>query len=109
MVYDEILGNAVTYRRRPNGVEVAGSDGTLTKLDEDTYVSRLVRAVRNSSHGLLDVLREHEDRYLLATNTGDIPAELPALVAFIGIALIADAEGLIDGTTRQRLTGNEPA
>lgn len=105
-VYDEILDDAVAYRRTPTGVHVDDGKGRLAKLDNDTYVSRLIRAVRNTSHGLIDVLREHPDRYLLATNTGGIPAAFPALAAMIGIAILADIPAVIEGSFRKRLAGH---
>jgi hypothetical protein len=105
-VYDEILDDAVAYRRTPTGVHVDDGKGRLAKLDNDTYVSRLIRAVRNTSHGLIDVLREHPDRYLLATNTGGIPAAFPALAAMIGIATLADIPAVIEGSFRKRLAGH---
>jgi len=104
-LYAAVRDNTVSYRLTATGVRVSNGHGELVVLQDEAYVPRLIRAVRNSSHGLLDVLRDHPDRYLLATNTGGIPAEFPALVALIGIALIADVEGLIDGTARQRLQG----
>jgi len=92
------------YRLTPKGVKVANADPeTLTNIDNETLVVTLARAVRNSSHGLLDLLRESSDRFLLAINTGDIPAELTALAPLIALGLLADANGLIDGTWKTKL------
>jgi hypothetical protein len=52
---------------------------------------------------LLDVLRDHPDRFFLAINTDGIPAELPALAPLLGLALLADVESLIDRTFRTKL------
>ena len=59
----------------------------------ESYVPDLVRVVRNSSHGLLDLL-SGEDRYLVSTHSGRLPAELPELAVLVGFGLIADAEAL---------------
>jgi hypothetical protein len=108
-VYADILENTVDYRRTPKGVRVAGRDGQLHALDNDSYVSRLVRAIRNSSHGVIEVLRDSADRYLLATNSGGIPAAFPTLVAMIGIAILADITAVANGGFRARLSGNYSA
>jgi hypothetical protein len=78
-VYAKVRGDAVTYRRLEKGMRVADAQGRLVALDDETYVARMIRAVRNASHGLLEIVREHDDRYLLATNSGAIPPEFPAL------------------------------
>jgi hypothetical protein len=63
-----------------------------------------MRAVRNSSHGLLDILHTHDDRFLLAANTGGVPAELPALAPLIALGIVSDANGLIDGSWKTKLS-----
>ena len=68
-----------------------------------------MRAVRNSSHGLLDILRTSDDRFLLAANTGGIPAELSALVPLVALGIVADADGLIDGSWKTKLATPPPS
>jgi hypothetical protein len=43
------------------------------------------------------------DRFLPAINTGDIPAEFSSLAPLVGLGLLADPEGLIDGTWQAKL------
>jgi hypothetical protein len=107
-LYEAIRENTVAYRLTDKGAKVARKDAaTIEAIDDDRLVSNLCRAVRNSSHGLLDILRDSPDRFLLATNTGGIPAELPALAPLICFGLVADAEGLIDGSWRSKLLGGD--
>ena len=103
-MYEQIRADTLSYRLTENGVKIATGDGNNTQsMDNDTFVSRLLRAVRNSSHGVLDVLRNHDDRYLLAANTGGVPAELPALAPLIALGLLADFDSLLDGSWRAKL------
>jgi hypothetical protein len=100
----EVRANTLQHRLTERGARVArDAPGTLEPIGDDDLVATLCRAVRNSSHGLLDVLRGHPDRFLLAINTDGIPAELPALAPLLGLALLADAESLIDGSWRRKL------
>jgi hypothetical protein len=108
-LYAKVRENTVEFRRTESGARIAkGSADEVRDIYDDTLVARLCRAVRNSSHGLLEILRKGDDRFLLAANTGGIPVELAALAPLIGLGLIADAEGLIDGSWRSRLLGLEP-
>jgi hypothetical protein len=73
--------------------------------DWDEYVSKLMRAARNSSHGLQDMLRapaagstKPDSRLLLATNSGEVPYSLYEVVAIVFLGLMADAERLCDRT-----------
>ncbi|MGH3118963.1 MAG: hypothetical protein ACRDQ2_17990, partial [Gaiellales bacterium] len=66
--------------------------------DMDTYVSKTLRAIRNSSHGFLDTLTAAPDRFRLATHTGDVPYQVAYLAALVMLAVVADAERLVDGT-----------
>jgi hypothetical protein len=92
------------HRLTDRGARIAQEDpGTLGPIGDDELVATLCRAVRNTSHGLLDILRSSPDRFLLATNSGSIPAELPALAPLLGLAILADVESLIDGTWRRKL------
>jgi hypothetical protein len=105
-LYGGVLDNTLAFRRSGHGARIAaGTADDLRSMDSETLVASLCRAVRNSSHGLLEILREHDDRFLLAANTGGIPAELPALAPFIALGLLADASGLIDGSWKPKLVG----
>ena len=102
-LYTEVRENTLSYRLTPGGARIAfGSADELRAVSNDTLVSTVCRAVRNSSHGVLDILNSRDDRFLLAANTGGIPAELPALAPLV-LSLIADTSGLVDGTWRTRL------
>jgi hypothetical protein len=100
----DVRANTQQHRLTEHGARVARDEpGALEAIADGDLVARLCRAVRNSSHGLLDVLRDHPDRFLLAMNTGGIPAEFPALAPLLGLALLADAESLVDGSWRRKL------
>ena len=105
-MYADVRANTLQYRLTPKGIKVAQSDPAVLKnLDDDSFIATLVRGVRNSSHGLLSLLSEHREKFLMAINTGDIPAELPALAPLLALGLLADPDGLIDGSWRRKLTG----
>jgi hypothetical protein len=76
-------------QRRPTGLE---------KWTWDDYAPRLVRAVRNSAHGLMEAFDRGDFAPIIVTNTGQMPAQLPDLAGLIAIALVADAERLCSGT-----------
>jgi len=63
----------------------------------EMYVGELVRAVRNSAHGLIEQLTTSGDRYLIATHQGKLPAQLADLAALLAFALVADAEAVHEG------------
>jgi hypothetical protein len=101
-LYDQVRANTLSHRLTPSGARIArGTPENLHGIDNDTLISSLCRAVRNTSHGLLEVLRTHNDRFLLAANTGGIPAELPALAPLIALAMLSDASALTTGTWRK--------
>ncbi len=91
-------------RRRDDGVLVAQNDPARPLLRSwDEYVSNLMRATRNSSHGLQDMLREPpssstkpDPRLLLATNSGEVPYSFYEVAAIVFLGLMADAERLCD-------------
>lgn len=61
---------------------------------------RLIRAVRNSAHGFIEVMTSESmqrDRDILASHDGKVPPQMPDLAALIGFALVADFERVIDG------------
>jgi hypothetical protein len=101
---EQIRANTQQHRLTRRGARVVTTDAaTIEAISDDDLIATVCRAVRNSSYGLLDVLRDHPHRFYLAMNTGGIPAELPALAPLLGLALLADVESLIDGTWRQKL------
>ncbi len=103
-LYREVRANTLGFRLRERGADIASGDATAVRpIDDETLVATVARAVRNSSHGLLEILHEDDDRFLLAANTGDIPAELSALAPLIGLGIVADAGGLIDGSWKRKL------
>jgi hypothetical protein len=95
-VYEEVVEHALQQRRTAHAVKVR-SASRLTALPMDSYVPQLARAVRNSSHGLLDQLTS-KDLDLVATHDAALPACLADLAALIGIALFADVERVVDRT-----------
>ena len=104
-VYRSMLDNALTFRRTPKGgVRVASKEADqLEAMSPDDYVATLVRAVRNSAHGLLHSLTQGDQRFLLATNSCAIPGELSDLAVMVMFTLVSGAEALCDGTWAQRL------
>jgi hypothetical protein len=106
-LYAQIRRNTLNYRLTERGVRVASAaPDTFHAVSDDDYASSLLRAIRNSSHGLLEMLREGDDRFLLATNTAGVPAELTALAPLIALSLVADTPALLDGTWRTQLIGS---
>lgn len=109
-LYAAVRDNTLSYRLTDGGARIATENGGETRqIDTETLVADLCRAVRNTSHGLLDILRTSDERFLLASNTGGIPVELPALAPILALGLFADVEGLIDGSWRTKLAGNRPS
>jgi hypothetical protein len=89
--YREIQSGVLDGRRVEGGVRVGREEQTTMVLEE--YVGRVVRAARNSSHGLLDQLAG-PDAVVAATHTGALPESLPELVALLAWSLLADPERL---------------
>lgn len=97
-VHDEVHRHALEFRRTRRGVEVGREqDDRLFNRPLETYVPELVRAVRNSSHGLLQALKGPE-RFVLATHDGHVPRQLADLVAFFIFGFAADADAVCNGT-----------
>ncbi|PZS13370.1 MAG: hypothetical protein DLM64_03430, partial [Solirubrobacterales bacterium] len=104
--YKDIKTTTMASRRREGGVLVAQNDpGRPVLMSWDEYVSRLMRAARNSSHGLQDMLRaptanatKPDPRLLLATNSGEVPDSFYEVVAIVFLGLMADPERLCDRT-----------
>ena len=89
-VYDEVADGVLRGRLDDDGVRYGSV--SIRKMSWDTYVGTLVRAVRNSSHGLLQVHKTEAE--VAATHTGALPDTLPELVPLIALALLADPERL---------------
>lgn len=97
-VYDHVRDESYDFRVTGKGINVWSSeDGKLIEWTWDAYVPRIVRAVRNSAHGLMEVF-ESRDRDVVTAHSGEMSPELPELAAFLVLALVADAERLCDGT-----------
>jgi hypothetical protein len=90
-MYGEIEDGVFDARRVDGGVRVGRTAGETMSIE--VYTGRVVRAVRNSSHGLLDQLAG-PDAEVAAIHTGALPDTLPELVALIAMALLADPERL---------------
>jgi hypothetical protein len=98
-IYQEIRAGVLPHRLTEHGVRVARNNaGEVEAEDMNTFVAKTLRAIRNSSHGFLDMLAVQPDRFRLATHTGDVPYHFANLAALIGLALVADGERLIDGS-----------
>ncbi len=105
-LYAGVRANTADYRLTPKGATIArGEPENLVKIDDEKLVASVCRTIRNSSHGLLELLREGDPRLLLSANTGGIPAELAPLAALIALGLAADGEGMIDGSWQRALIG----
>lgn len=100
-IYDHIREQAYSFlvAEDGSGIDVwSEKDGKLAKRQWDEYVPALVRAVRNSAHGLLETFDKASERNVVVTHSGEMPPELPELAAFLAFALVADAERVCDGT-----------
>jgi hypothetical protein len=96
-IYLHAREHAYEFRRTDAGINVWSSEeGRLVEWTWDAFVPRLVRAVRNSAHGLLEIF-DSNDRDIVVAHSGEMPPELPELAAFLAIALVADAERLCAG------------
>jgi len=97
-IYSHVRGEAYDFRLTAYGINVWSSEkGQLIEWSWDAFVPRLVRAVRNSAHGLMETF-EGNDKDLVVAHSGEMPPELPELAAFLALALVADAERLCAGT-----------
>jgi hypothetical protein len=90
-MYDELRDEVLAARVAPDGVRIGLNGETTVKTEE--YAGRVIRAVRNSSHGLLDQLAGREAE-IAASHTGALPDSLPELACLIAVALLADPERL---------------
>lgn len=100
-MYEHVREHAYAHRLAGGAVKVGPPGGTLVGLPLEGYVPQLVRAVRNSAHGFIEVMTSdasamRRDRQLLATHDGKLPPHFPDLAALIGFALVADFERVAD-------------
>jgi hypothetical protein len=108
--YDDIKKTTMRSRVKDAGVMVAVNDPTeLQRLAWDEYVPALMRAARNSSHGLLHVLSapaagsaKRDPRLLLATNSGAVPESFYEVATVIFFGLMSDAERFCSRTFWER-------
>jgi hypothetical protein len=98
-LYRGVIEHAFAHRVDSRSVRVAEPDGALRSVAFEEYVPSIVRAVRNSAHGFLDVLTDPagKDRRLLTTHEGSIPPELGEIAVLVSIALVADFAALAEG------------
>jgi hypothetical protein len=97
-VYSGVQAEAYDHRVEGHGIKVwSQKNNRLDHWSWDGYVPALVRAVRNSAHGLLEALSS-KDRGVIESHSGLLPAELPDLASLIAVAMVADAENLCAGT-----------
>jgi hypothetical protein len=98
-LYDQVLAHAFEHRVEERCVRVEAADGSLTQIAFEEYVPSLVRAVRNSAHGFIDVLTDARghDRRLIATHDGTVPPAIGDVAVLIGLALLADFQAVIEG------------
>lgn len=85
-MYSEVADGVLRGRLDEDGVRYGSA--SARKMPWETYVGTLVRAVRNSSHGLLQAHKTEAE--VAATHTGSLPDTLPELVPLIALALLAD-------------------
>ena len=90
-LYAELQDGVLATRLTPNGVRVGSRAQSTMNIEQ--YAGRLIRAVRNSSHGLLDQLAGREADVAIS-HTGALPDALPELASAIALALLADPERL---------------
>jgi hypothetical protein len=94
-VYDHVREHAYDFRATANGINVwSSSQGKLIEWQLDQFVPDLVRAVRNSAHGLMEVFNKAAEKDVVVAHDGEMPPELPSLAALIALAMVADAERL---------------
>ncbi len=97
-LYDGAVAHALRYRAATASVRVAMRDGRVAAVALEDYVPSLVRAIRNSAHGFIDVLSgDTRDRRLLASHDGSIAPELADVAVLICLGLVADFESVASG------------
>lgn len=103
-LYSGVQEHCYPHRLTASSVKVwSERTGRLEGVDLESYVSQLVRAIRNSAHGFIHVLtsdgnQARHDRAILAGHDGLLPPEFPDIAALLGFALVADFERVAEGT-----------
>jgi hypothetical protein len=100
-IYDHIKENAYPFRVADDGSGIkiwSAKHNKLIKWSWDSYVPPLVRAVRNSAHGVMETFEKASERDIVVAHSGEMPPELPELAAFLAFAIVADAERVCAGT-----------
>lgn len=100
-IYDHIRDHAYPFRVADDGTGISvwsSKESKLTKQSWDDYVPALIRAVRNSAHGVMETFDKPSERDVVAAHSGEMPPELAELAAFLAFAIVADAERVCDGT-----------
>lgn len=100
-IYENIKENAYPFRVADDGSGInvwSAKHSKLIKWTWDSYVPPLVRAVRNSAHGLMETFEKASEREIVVAHNGEMPPELPELAAFLAFAMVADAERVCAGT-----------
>jgi hypothetical protein len=100
-LYDNVKANAYDFRVVPDGSGIkvwSEKEEKLIKWSWDQYIPDLVRAVRNSAHGIMETFDKASERNIVVAHSGEMPPELPELAAFLALAIVADAERVCAGT-----------
>jgi hypothetical protein len=100
-IYDHVREHAYPFRVADDGSGInvwSSKHNKLIKWTWDSYVPQLVRAVRNSAHGLMETFEKSSEREIVVAHSGVMPPELPELAAFLVFAMVADAERVCAGT-----------
>ena len=100
-MYEHVRERAYPFRVTADGTRInvwSGDQKRLIEWQWDDYVPALVRAVRNSAHGLMETFDKPSERDVVAAHSGEMPPEFPELAAFLALAIVADAERVCDGT-----------
>jgi hypothetical protein len=102
-MYEHVREHAYSHRLAGGAIKVGPPGGPLVGLPLEGYVPQLVRAVRNSAHGFIEVMTSdtaamRRDRELLATHDGELPPHFADLAALLAFALVADFERVSDQT-----------
>lgn len=102
-MYEHVRQHCYEHRATAAAIKVGPPGGPLKGVSLESYVPQLIRAVRNSAHGFIEVLTSdapgmRRDRELLTAHDGKLPPHFADLAALIGFALVADFERVADGT-----------
>jgi hypothetical protein len=107
-VCDRVYADVVPHRRGRNAVLVDCVDHDEPRPKPlDDYVAELVRATRNSAHGLIEQLSTDE-RHLIGVHHGGLPRETPFLAAPLLLGFAAGAEDFCAQTWMRPTSYEEP-